>query len=287
MKFNPSMLKTWMACPLQARFKEIEKRPFRQNAKASFGTCIHDALEQFNTYGNVDSAIERFKLTWANPEMLGVEPSEWSRGQTYPGLRDKGLEILTGYAEAQVWDSRRVIATEHKFCIPFGDHEISGIVDLIEQKRSGRGKNVLRIVDYKTNTAKPTKFALAMDVQFTTYVFASLQPEFWMGMTSENGQEYPGMANGEQLYEEYMNVERRAIWYHLWTQQELDAGERDDEDFMRMYQCVKEIAKACEAKVFVPNISADSCLWCSYRDICGAVIPVQKHVDEENERKNW
>lgn len=278
MKVNVSLLKTWMGCPLQARFKEIEKRPWKQNAKASFGTCIHDALDQYNRYGDFESALIRFKTTWENPDLLGVTPEVWPRGNTYGGLRDKGIEILSQYHEKQAWESRIVVGTEHKFCVPFGDHELSGVVDLIEGKMSGRGKNTLKIVDYKTNTRKPTKLQLAMDIQFTAYVYASLQEEFWVGMTASNGQIYPGMANGEDLFDRYKRTARRASWYHLWTNQELDAGDRDDDDYMRLYRCVEEVVKASEAKIFVPNISGDTCTFCDYTDVCKAVIPIREKL---------
>lgn len=166
LKTNISTLKTWMACPLQARFKEIERRPWKQNAKASFGVCIHEALEGYNIHGDVERAIDRFKETWHDPDILDVAPETWPKYTDYGKLRAKGIDILKLYDEKNKWENRRIIGQEHRFCVPIGDHQISGIVDLVESKKSGRGARSLRIVEYKTNSKAPTNMQLRMDIQF-------------------------------------------------------------------------------------------------------------------------
>lgn len=117
-----------------------------------------------------------------------------------------------------------------------------------------------------------------MDIQFTVYAYASLQPEFWMGF--EDDPKYPPMPNGEELYERFLDMPRKPIWYHLWTNKEILAGERDDDDFMRLYRLILEIVNAIEKEVFVPNISGDSCTYCSFTDICKAVMPIRDKLLE-------
>lgn len=282
MKVNVSLLKRWMGCPLQARFEEIENRPRIQNAKASFGTCIHDALELFNHTGDLDRALQRFFTTWANPELLNVTPDTWPRNTTYGSLRQKGEEILRGYADKLRWEKREVIATEHKFHVPFGEHSLSGVVDLLEVKKSSRGKETLRVIDYKTNAKKPTINTLKLDIQFTAYVYASLQPEFWVGSGESK---YPGLPDGEALYERFLDTPRKAIWFQLWDNKEVSVGDRDDDDFMRLYRCVVEVANAIEKDVYIPNISGDTCVWCDFTDICKAVIPVRKKLESSDQEQ--
>lgn len=166
MKFNASMLKTYMDCPLKARFQEVEKLPRLQNAKATFGSCVHMALEDFNKHGNVDVSIKLFKELWDDPSKAGLSIDVWPKFTTYGGLRKRGIEIMQEYADRHKWETRTVVATEHRFCVPFGEHHLSGIVDLVEKKKSGKGKNVLRIVDYKTNTKQPNLAQLRLDIQF-------------------------------------------------------------------------------------------------------------------------
>jgi hypothetical protein len=59
----------------------------------------------------------------------------------------------------------------------------------------------------------------------------------------------------------------------LRQNKEINCGRRDDLDFMRLYRCCQEIAKAIDLDVHVPSISGDSCMWCSYTDVCKAYIP--------------
>ena len=137
MRFSASSMQSWMNCPLQAKFKHIERRPSLQHAKASFGTCIHDALEMYNNGVDVDTCVERFKLTWENPEILDVVPDIWpTYGAGFAALRKKGIEMLRTYDRVNSYEDREVIGTEIEFLVPFGDHELKGFIDLLEIKRS-------------------------------------------------------------------------------------------------------------------------------------------------------
>lgn len=276
MKISPSLLKRWMICPLQVKFDMTEVREGLQNSKTTYGTCIHDALDQYNKTGDIEYAIKRFEYTWEHPEFLDAKIDVWSKYSTYGSLRRNGIELLSQYHDRNQWDDRKIIASEHKFCVPIGEHLISGVVDLLEVKKSSSGRRTLRVVDYKTSSKKPNKFTLSLDVQFTAYVYASLQPEFWMG--HESDEKYAPIPDGEQLYQSFLNTDRVAIWYHFMENKEINCGPRDDNDFMRLYRCLLEIQNAIDKDVFVPNISGDSCIWCPYTDICQAVIPVRDKI---------
>ncbi len=268
-----------MQCPLQAKFKTIDLLPSGpQSAKASFGTILHKCLEGYNKTGDLAKAQETFRDLWHNPEKLGVTPEVWPRGTTFGGLKGKGLQILESFHNLQKWDNRVVIATEHEFLVPFGKYDLHGFVDLLEGRRSGKGKEILRVIDYKTNTRAPNMAELALDIQFTIYDIASRKPEFWLG----NGPEFPAMENGAWYYEQYRDMPRRNIWYHLWGPKEIDAGSRDEEDFERLYRLCEQVERAIELEVFVPKIG-DPCLWCPYHEPCGLKVPTQEELfDQEN-----
>jgi hypothetical protein len=107
-----------------------------------------------------------------------------------------------------------------------------------------------------------------------------MQPEFWMGAKMDDDHVTEGFENGEQLFERFAGTERRAIWYHLWGNKEIDAGKRDDMDFLRLYRVMLECAKARELDVHVPTISGNSCGLCDYVDHCTAVGPVLDRLKE-------
>lgn len=279
MRFSASKLRTWMDCPLQAKFKEEDDSPQIINAKQVFGVVIHSCLEEFNNGVPLDACLVRFKQLWHEPELIGMPIDVWPKFTTYGGLRKKGIEILESYASRHKWESRNVIATEHRFCVPFGEHFLTGIVDLVEQKKSPSGKKQLRIVDYKTASKQPTLADLRMNIQLTIYVYASQQPEFWLGFPDD--ERYPAIPDGANLFQLYEKLPRRAIWYHLWTSKEIDAGDRDDADMMRLYRCVTEVEKAVKNDVYVPDISGNSCTYCDYTEQCGIVVPIRHKMTKE------
>lgn len=275
-----------MRCSLHAKYRYEDKLPTRQNAKASFGTIIHHSLQYYyESRGDIEGAIARFKGNWANPERLHVEPDYWPKGTNFNTLMAKGLEVLAAVHEKAKWNKIDVIGTEIPFLVPFGVHELTGYVDLLTIEKSGTGKQMLCIYDHKTNGRKPATAELTLDVQFTAYVFATFQKEFWMGGMDP---EFPGIENGEWYWETVASMlERRALWHHLYTAQVIDAGPRATIDFERMYRVCCEIEHAVNLGVAVPTIG-ESCQWCDYQEPCRLEIPVAiAGLEDKNDNSRW
>lgn len=267
MRFSASRLKTWQTCQAQAKFKYVDLLPGGpQNAKASFGTIVHKVLEDHANHRNLDRAVEQFKDLWQNPEKLGVEPQVWPKFTTYGGLKERGILVIQAYHDAMKWDEVEIVATEQEFVVPFGRHELHGFIDRLDIRRSGNGRKLLRVVDYKTNARKPNKSELYVDPQFTIYIYATLQPEFW-----------EQVIDGAKWYEKSKDLNRRGIWFHLMDAIEIDAGPREDDDFMRLYRVCDAVEKAYEAQVFVPRIG-EACELCPYTEPCGVRIPTREEV---------
>lgn len=260
---------------MQAKFRYVDKLPDEANAYSSFGSCVHHALDNYNQYGDVNRAVRLFEEVWDDPALIGSAFDYWPPGTSFPAFLNRGREMIREYHEKQRWEDRLVIASEHKFNVPFGEHRLSGIVDLLEMKRSGRGSNTLKIVDYKTSSKPPNRTELKLNIQFTAYHWASMQPEFWMG----DGPDIPGMPDGERLWEKLKNAPRRTFWYQLNQNKEIACGERDDKDFMRLYRAVTEVSKAWDAGIFVPNISGSTCIFCPYTEPCGVRIPQEEREE--------
>lgn len=271
MIFRQSLIKTWMSCPLQAKFKVIDGLPDPQNAKATFGSIIHYVLlENFvrSDHMDVEKAVAQFEHLWSNPDTMGLTPDYWPKYTNFSGLMEKGREIIRDFASGRKWETRKIVATEHHFLVDMGEHQIEGTVDLLEIRKNSRGIKQLRITDLKTSGSKPSLMKLRADIQFTAYYWASLQPEFWLGHGTP---EYPAIISEGEL-EQYLKMPRVCNWYHLYSCQEIDAGPRDDNDFLRLYRACKEIEKALKHEVYVPNISGDSCTFCPYTEPCGLPI---------------
>jgi hypothetical protein len=262
-----------MECELQAKFALIDLLPQKQGSKATFGSAVHLALEHYNRTGDVDEAVRLFMDAWDDPgRVLGTDVEVWNRYTTAGGLRQRGIEIVRAYHERMRYEDRVVIATEHPFLVPFGRHELSGTVDLVTLRRNHRGRDLLAIEDLKTNARRPNTGELVLNIQFTVYLYASLQPEFWFG----NGDGYPPIHNAEWWWETLTDIPRRGIWLQLWDGcRDLDAGARDDDDFGRLYRLCNEVERAINAEVFVPHIG-EACTTCDYANgPCPVVVPTR------------
>lgn len=256
-------------CPLQAHLDELHPESKEgANSKTVFGTIIHYCLEQYHKGMEIDACVELFKELWNDPERVTVKIERWAKFTNYGTLREKGIDILRHYHATNRWEQRKIIASEHRFLVPFGDHELEGTVDFLEIKKDGRGKRTLRVSDLKTASRQPTQIDLRLNLQFTVYIYASLQPEFWMG----NGPNFPAISNGEVWFDQLQKVARRGVWFHLMNGRELDAGPRDDDDFMRLYRLVCEIERAQQAQVFVPHVG-EACTFCPHTQHCNVTIP--------------
>lgn len=276
-RWSASRLKTWTQCPLQGYFHYVELLKGKQGSKAAYGTCLHAALHQYNQGASIETAIATFLDLWTNPEKAGLAIEVWNKGSTFGGLRDHGVEVLRRYHDSLKWDERQVIAAEHPFVVPFGEFELMGYVDLLELRRSGNGRRSLRVIDYKGGSWQPKTAELLLDIQFTCYLWAVEQIEFWTG---DGTSEFPAIEGGEELYDELMEVPRRAIWYHLNGPKEVDAGKRGDEDYARLYRLMKEINKSEAAGIYVPRIG-EACGLCDYTKECGIPTTVRDDDDEK------
>lgn len=261
------MMNTWMKCPQQAKFKSVLKLPESQHAKTTYGTCVHDALELYNNSGDVKRAVERFKETWEDPALLNAEVDMWPQNTSWGELRERGISSVLRFHEDNKWETRTIVANEHRFLVPFGEHTLSGFIDCVEIVGSGASKE-LRIVDYKTSSYTPTHLELRFNIQFTIYMYASTQKEFWTDIP-----------NGEKLFEQLKTTKRRGVWYSLWNHRTVDVGPRNDLDMERLYRVMIEIERAMEYEVYVPNLTGDACMWCSYTNLCAAVIPLAQEVE--------
>ena len=115
------------------------------------------------------------------------------------------------------------------------------------------------------NTGKrPNKQSLGFDVQFTAYLYAAQQKEFWTGYDEK----YVGLPNGEELYERFKDFEFVGIWSDLKNSKDYPVGPRTESDYDRLAYVLDSISRAIEHEVFVPDISGDTCGICSYQDLC-------------------
>lgn len=264
MKFSASMIKSWMQCQQQAKFGYIDKLPQKQNAAAEFGTAVHLALEQYNKGMTIEEAKDVFADYWVHvtqdPELI------WPARTSFGSYREKGLKMLDEHHESRKWATDTLIAQEMRFCVPIGRHELSGIIDAIYVDEATR---TLNVCDYKSGY-RPNSENLHLNIQFTSYIWAVSQREFWVGI--DGSDKYVGFSNGEELFEKYEDYRKSGFWLDLRNAKSYSVGPRGTVDIVRLYRCLDAIEEAITAGVFVPNISGDSCRICSFQDECTAYL---------------
>lgn len=281
-RLSASKMQTWIKCPLQAKFKYIDLLEDKQGAAATFGSCVHKAMEHYVIHHDVEVAVKIFKAAWHKPLRYGIpEPQVWYKGQSFGGYMKAGEDAIRAFHQQARWKKTTFIATEHPFLVPFGDDfELTGYVDLIEVSKDSKGQERLSLLDFKTSKKKPIVSELRGNVQFTVYDYASTRPEFWLGSGDPR---FPPMPNGDWWWTFTKDMPRQNLWYGLMQGQAWDAGERDQADFERLHRVASEIKRALEYEVFVPNLSGLSCSQCPYTKECRLPFDPDKVWSEDRE----
>lgn len=258
MKFSASQLKTWQSCSLQAKFSYIDKKGRSTGSSALFGSCVHEALELLNKGVSLEDAEIYFL-----DNIQSREPDYWNRRTSLTGFKDKGVQMLRDYAAYQELNPADVIASEFRFMVDVGEHQVSGIVDAIELPHD---HSSLDVIDYKTGR-RPILDTLHLDIQMTIYQWASMRREFWTGYPGQEDK-YQGIENGEEFFEYFKDIPRKAYWFDLKTAEPIYVGDRTGRDFGRLYRLIEQVARAVEYDVYVPTLTGDTCTWCDHTDIC-------------------
>lgn len=261
MRVRQSDLKTWQSCPLKLRFQKVDGIAREQSAALTFGTVLHTCVLVMEQAYDLNVGLDAFERYWTDPEQLevGLTPTEYVKGTSWKKYYDEGPRILRDWWGIIQWESDDVIAREHTFSVPIGDHVLDGTVDkLLVRYLAPTNEYALVVSDYKTNRKEPTYGYLSHDLQFTAYCYATTQPEFWTGI-----------ADGEQLYERFRDWRRVGEWVQLVGPRRKDAGERNELHYARLRYAIKAFAESVSLGIYVPNISGETCLYCDYRKSCG------------------
>lgn len=267
MQVRQSDLKTWSRCPLQYRYQHIDKLPRTQSGSLTFGSILHDCVLFLEEQQDLEGAVQRFHRFWIDPTLLDAEYAidYFVRGTNWRKYAAEGEKVLRDWWGIIQWESDVVLAREYEFDVPIGDgHVLHGTIDkLVLRYRADLGRQVVLISDYKTNNKAPTYDYLAEDLQFTAYAYATEVPSFWDNL--------PG---GAELYEKTKNLDRYGEWVALKGPKRMDAGERTQQQYGRLVYAVNALAESVALRIFVPNISGESCRYCDFRSNCGLpVIP--------------
>lgn len=257
MQVSPSGLARFGTCARQYYYEVVLGLGKEERGSLTvLGTVWHYAIEVYENYGyDLDLAKRTFAYYWDHPDQLGERIDFWHRQTSREGLLKRGLSMLEQYHELKPWTEGKLIGTEIRFKVPLGDHVLKGFIDKLFARP---GQRKLEIIDFKTGSYVPEK--LRQNLQFTSYCYATMRPEFWVDI--------PGFEDGHVKFEGW---KRNGWWYHARNNKMFNAGFRGEVDYKRLLLAATEMDRAITANVFPLDISGASCGYCPFVEkICGS-----------------
>jgi len=277
-RVRQSDLKTWAKCPLMYKYQYIDVVPRLQSGALTYGSIIHECVMWMELNQDLETAIKRFHYYWDDPTRLGPEYriDYYVRGTNWRKYHEDGPKVLSNWWAIIQWDSALVLGREFTFDVPIGDgHELHGTIDKLEISYYGKlDTYAVKISDYKTNKKTPTYGYLEEDLQFSAYGYATTLLTFWEQLCAANG--WPP-EQAVVLFEKYKDLPRRGEWVALTEPKRMDAGERTERHYNRLVMAINALGLSVAMRIFVPNISGESCLYCDFREHCG--MPPREEED--------
>jgi len=241
-KFNKkrisySQLDSFDMCPLKYNYSYLLKIPTPTSHVTNFGSSVHETLKQFyqtlKTKKDLPfSFMEELYLKNWNPEGYDSVAHEKVKKQ-------KGLEMLKRYydANSNPWTIPEFL--EKPFNIRIGEYTISGRIDRIDKLSDG----TYEVVDYKTGSIH-SDLNIKKHLQLSIYAMAC-----------------------RDLFK--IPVSKLSLYF-------LDANEkistsRSDDDINDLGETIKEKIEEMKASNFEPTPNEKLCSFCDYRMICPAV----------------
>lgn len=176
-----SHISTFEKCPLQYRFRYIERIPVPPSKHLSFGNALHSAVEEFqkmvadgilDIYSDEATSVV-LKLLDKNWKSEGFESAEEEKAWMAKARRAL-IEYFVPWARQQLQDEYRILAVEDWFSIDLGKCILRGKIDRIDF-RIVEDTVYYRIVDFKTGEKVPYKNQNSEDTQLYVYTFGAEQ----------------------------------------------------------------------------------------------------------------
>jgi len=257
-----SDLSNWQKCPLKYKYQYIDHLPREQSGSLTFGSILHELVLLMETEQDVEAAVAKFHEMWLDPEKFdpGWRIQYYVRGTNWRKYQTEGERMLRDWWGIIRWDADVTLAREFMFDVPIGDgHILHGTIDkLVLRYDAKTGKRFVLVSDYKTSKKTPTYDWLEDNLQFSAYLYATTQDEFWANMP-----------NGEYIRDQVRDLPRRGEWVALNGPKRLNAGDRTDVHYERLTMMVNALAESVAMRIFVPTISGESCRYCEFRQNCG------------------
>jgi putative RecB family exonuclease len=251
--YSHSRLSTYEKCPLQYRFRYLDKiKRDTQGIEAFMGKRVHEVLEKLyrdlmmSKRPSLDELVATYHRRWNETfnHNVKIVRTEYTADH-YRRVGERGLAGY--YRRYEPFDQATTLGLEDPISLTLdepGRYKVQGYIDRLARAEEG----VYEIHDYKTASYLPSDQGLRKDRQLALYQMAV-----------------------EKRFRDVREV--RLIWHYLVFDQELTSRRTPEEIERHRRLTIGLIDRIEETRTFPPRESA-LCRWCEYRDIC----PVQKHL---------
>jgi putative RecB family exonuclease len=265
-RYSYSKLNTYCTCPLQYRFRYIDKLRVEvaPSVEAFMGSRVHDALERLYRqvgHGRVptlDDVVAAYNERWdaERPGDLRIVDEDLDEA----AYRDAGRRCLELYCRRHApFDEGIVLGLEEGFQISLENGIVlNGFIDRLMKTEDG----VYEVHDYKTSQRLPTPEKARADEQGGWYALA--------------------------VRRRFPHVRAvRLVWHYLRHDEEL-RSERTPEEAEALERDIVRRVRAIEAAAEFPAHESALCDWCDYFGMCPAkghrlavdALPPDEYVNE-------
>jgi CRISPR/Cas system-associated exonuclease Cas4 (RecB family) len=261
LRFSYSKLNVFLTCPLQFKFKYIDKSKSEEitdNYSTYLGRGVHECLQYL--YENKDKDWQYLENKWITTAGKILEESEEKTPEVFKDLdtvkmfKNHGRKILKIFFESHKDDFKNpnhlTIALEKSFATSFKEFTLTGIIDKVEKIEDN-----IFVVDYKTGKV-PSQQEIDENLQLSFYAVACRKA---------------GLALSKvQFCMHYVKHNVR-----IFTQ-------RNIEDIRKLYNILKEVQDKINNNQFDPTPSASACLYCGFKEYCSAYKKPKKVPKNES-----
>jgi RecB family exonuclease len=157
---------TYQQCPLQYRFRYVDRLDWQPRPALSFGESLHAALEWFYSGQtphppDLPSLLRQLEKVWVSEGYADAEEEE--------RYLEHAREVLTVFHRANAPRYRLPASVEQPFQVDMGDFLLTGRIDRLDRHPDG----TYEIIDYKTNRKLPPLARLSEDYQLPLYQLAA------------------------------------------------------------------------------------------------------------------
>ncbi len=175
LKFSYSALKSFKDCPRKYEYNYILKIPQSPTGASSFGSSLHNTLNEFYKLVNQSKQavlFEDYQEDLSLNKLLSIYEDKWisvgyESREHHDSLKKRGKEILENFYKHFKKELTDVEFLEKGFKLKLGKYIITGRIDRADKLPDGS----LEIIDYKSGKSKKQK-EVDKDQQLMIYAMA-------------------------------------------------------------------------------------------------------------------